>query len=139
MTHDTQELVAEAITEWFGPRCEARDTDELPELRGKSEGRCPECNWRMVDEETTFNDFKVGPVKSDGSLTHYRPRPLDPTKIDWHSKPHTHSSMIKEGVYPQSRNDAADRASVLEKVAGTFGGRFEHFGNGRFKYVAYTD
>lgn len=53
MTHDTQELVAEAITEWFGPRCEARDTDELPELRGKSEGRCPAClAWEQYDALT---------------------------------------------------------------------------------------
>ncbi len=100
---------------------------------------CPECDWRLVDEETTFNDFKVGPVKSDGSWTHYRPRPLDPTKIDWHSKSHTNSSMIKEGVYPQSGDKAADRAAVLREVEGTFGGRFEYFDNGRFKYVAYTD
>lgn len=100
---------------------------------------CPECEWRLVDEETTFNDFKVGPVKANGAWTHYRPRPLDPTKIDWHSKSHTHASMIKEGVYPQSGDDDADRKAVLEKVRGTFGGRFNHFGNGRFEYVAYTD
>ena len=100
---------------------------------------CPVCEWQMVDEETTFNDFKVGPVKADGSWTHYRLRPLDPTKIDWRSKSHTSSSMIKEGVYPQSGDEAADRAAVLAQVKGTFGGRFNHFGNGRFEYVAYTD
>ena len=100
---------------------------------------CPSCDWQMIDEETTFNDFKVGPVKADGSWTHYRPRPLDNTKIDWRSKSHTHFSMIKEGVYPQSGDDDADRAAVLEQVKGTFGGRFNHFGNGRFEYVAYTD
>ena len=112
-----------------------------PALRGVHHPRefCPVCDWQLVDEETTFNDFKVGPVKSNGAWTHYRPRPLDPSKIDWHSKSHSNSSMLKEGVYPQSGDDAADRAAVLEKVAGTFGGRFDHFGGGRFKYVAYTD
>lgn len=100
---------------------------------------CPVCGWHMLDEETTFNDYLVGPVKSNEAWTHYRPRPLDPTKIDWHSKSHTHSSMIKEGVYPQSGDEDADRAAVLAEVEGTFGGRFDHFGNGRFKYVAYTD
>jgi len=100
---------------------------------------CPVCDWRMADDETTFNDFKVGPVKADGSWTHYRPRPLDPTKIDWRSKAHTHASMIKEGVYPQSGDDKADRAAVEALVKGTFGGRFSRFGNGRFEYVAYTD
>lgn len=100
---------------------------------------CPDCGWRMVDEETQFNDFLVGPIKQSGAWTHYRPRPLDPTKIDWHSKSHTNSSMIKEGVYPQSGDDDADRNAVEHLVEGTFGGRFVQFGNGRFKYVAYTD
>lgn len=100
---------------------------------------CPECDWRMVDEETTFNDFKVGPVKDDGAWTHYRPRPLDPNKIDWRSKSHTNASMIKEGVYPQSGDDIADRRAVEEVVRGTFGGRFNKFGKGVFEYVAYTD
>ena len=101
--------------------------------------RCPGCGWRLVDDETTFNDFNVGPVKSDGSWTHYRPRPLDSSKIDWRSKAHTNASMIKEGVYPQSGDEKADRAAVEAVVRGTFGGRFNHFGKGRFEYVAYTD
>lgn len=100
---------------------------------------CPECDWRLADEETLFNDFLVGPIKPNGAWTHYRPRPLDPTKIDWHSKGHTSFSMIKEGVYPRSGNDRADMDAVLKAVQGTFGGRFEQFGNGRFRYVAYTD
>lgn len=100
---------------------------------------CPECDWRMVDDETPFNDWKVGPVKASGAWTHYRLRPLDPTKIDWHSKAHTNSSMIKEGVYPQSGDEAADRKTVEAVVKGTFGGRFKRFGNGMFEYVAYTD
>ena len=100
---------------------------------------CPECDWRLIDEETSFNDFKVGPVKANGAWTHFRLRPLDPTKIDWRSKAHSNSSMIKEGVYPPSDDDAADRKAVEAEVRGTFGGRFNRFGNGRFEYVAYTD
>jgi hypothetical protein len=100
---------------------------------------CPVCDWCITDDETPFNDFLVGPVKADGAWTHYRPRPLDATKIDWHSKSHTSSSMIKAGVYPQSGDDEADRVAVLAMVKGTFGGRFNKFGNGSFEYVAYTD
>lgn len=100
---------------------------------------CPVCDWEMVNDETPFNDFLVGPVRPNGAWTHYRPRPLDPTKIDWHSKPHSSSSMIKEGVYPRSSDEKADLEAVLSKVKGTFGGRFEQFGNGKFRYVAYTD
>ena len=66
-------------------------------------------------------------------------RVLDPTKVDFVSKLHSSCSMIKEGVYPQSGNDAADREMVRKEVDGTFGGRFESFGGGRFKFIAYTD
>ena len=100
---------------------------------------CPECGWRLVDDETSFNGFKVGPVKPDGAWTHYRPRPLDPSKIDYRILSHTNSSQICEGVYPQSGNDADDEAAVLSRVKGTFGGRFVKFGAGSFKYIAYTD
>jgi hypothetical protein len=62
-------------------------------------------------------------------------RKLDQTKIDFHSKPHSSCSMIKEGVYPKGTT----REEVEAKVAGTFGGRFERFGCGEFRYIAYTD
>ena len=101
--------------------------------------KCSKCGWTLVDDETSFNDFRVGPVKPSGAWTHFRPRPLDNSKIDYWIKSHTHFSQICEGVYPPSGDDAADRAAVLVRVKGTFGGRFEQFGNGRFKYVAYTD
>lgn len=100
---------------------------------------CPKCDWRAVDDEVPFNGFLVRPANPSGAWASYRPRPLDPTKIDYRSSGHTHFSMVKEGVYPQSGDPEADRSAVLEAVKGTFGGRFEYFGNGRFKYVAYTD
>lgn len=100
---------------------------------------CPKCGWRLVDDETSFNGFRVGPVKPNGSWTHYRPRPLDPTKIDYRIMSHTNSSQICEGVYPETSDAAEDKSAVLARVKGTFGGRFEHFGAGKFKYIAYTD
>lgn len=62
-------------------------------------------------------------------------RPLDPTRIDWHSLPHSGSSMRRVGVCPLD----ATRKQVEAAVMGTFGGRFESFGNGKFVYIAYTD
>lgn len=56
-------------------------------------------------------------------------------KIEFVCKSHSNSSMIKEGTYPE----AMSRNEVEEVVKGTFGGRFDHFGGGRFKYIAYTD
>ena len=63
------------------------------------------------------------------------PRPLDNSKIDYRVKMHTHFSMIKEGVYPEGTS----REEVESVVRGTFGGRFELFENGKFRYIAYTD
>ena len=60
---------------------------------------------------------------------------LDPRKIDYRILPHTGASQICEGVYPEG----ATMEQVLAKVKGTFGGRFSHFGDGKFKYIAYTD
>lgn len=57
--------------------------------------------------------------------------------IEWVAKMHTNSSMIKEGTYPYPSEITRD--DVRKEVNGTFGGRFEHFGNGRFKFIAYTD
>lgn len=71
----------------------------------------------------------------NGKLVPNGTRQLDPTKIDFHSLPHSSSSMIKRGVYPPGTT----REQVEEKVRGTFGGRFDSFGDGKFQYTAYTD
>jgi len=97
-------------------------------------GYCEACGWEESEDEIV-NDYVVSVNKSTGVYRSWEPRPLDTTKIDWHSKSHTYSSMIKEGVYPEGTT----REQVEQKVRGTFGGRFEQFGNGRFKYIAYTD
>jgi hypothetical protein len=69
------------------------------------------------------------------AMVEYRPMPLDPTKIDYRNKMHSGSSMIKEGVYPPGTTEAEVRAVV----DGTFGGHFEYFRDGKFKFIAYTD
>lgn len=101
---------------------------------------CPECDWQEADEPEP-----PAPVQTQADKDHWaawakeqeriRNLPLDNTKVSWRFIPHTHFSMIKEGVYP----DGMTRAEVEEEVKGTFGGRFEHFGGGKFKYIAYTD
>ena len=48
---------------------------------------------------------------------------------------HSNSSQRVEGVYPLGTTQDA----VEAQVQGTFGGRFNHFGSGRFEYIAYTD
>lgn len=97
-------------------------------------GFCPVCGWEEAGEER-LNGF-VGRVDAVTQIWKTcQPRQLDSTKIDYHVIPHTHFSQICEGVFPEGTT----RDDVLARVKGTFGGRFDHFGNGKFKYVAYTD
>ena len=91
--------------------------------------KCRKCGMEVEDDVKDSSESKQ--YKQD----EWKERDLDNTKIDFHSRPHTHFSMVKEGVCPK---DAA-REEVRKKVVGTFGGRFEYFGDGRFKYIAYTD
>jgi len=65
----------------------------------------------------------------------YKPRPLDNTKIDFRSRSHSSCSMIKEGVYPEGTT----KEEVMARVKGTFGGSFEYFRDGKFKFIAYTE
>jgi len=93
---------------------------------------CPECDWEEANEPLQIiNDHIVKP----GTWISIGLRKLDSTKVDWYSKPHSNSSMIKEGVYPEG----VTAAEVRKLVDGTFGGRFEYFRDGKFKFIAYTD
>lgn len=107
---------------------------------------CPVCDWSAEEEERSFyfngyrctavspEDARLG-MYGDTPLKKWEPRALDPTKIDYHVRSHTHSSQICEGVYPKG----TPVADVLARVKGTFGGRFESFGDGKFRYIAFTD
>jgi hypothetical protein len=107
-------------------------------------GYCDECDWEEVNESASEvqpmpqaeKDAWAVWVKEQDRL---RSLPLDSTRVSWRDKSHSSCSMVKEGVYPQSGDDAADRDMVRKKVDGTFGGRFDYFGNGRFRFIAYTD
>lgn len=99
---------------------------------------CPACDWDAEEELKVeyMNGFRMkvadDPIRS---IISYERRPLDPRKIDWHSMSHSNSSMKKVGVYPEGTT----REEVAAVVKGTFGGRFESFGGGKFSYIAYTD
>lgn len=95
---------------------------------------CSVCDWHGKDDQY-INDFRVSVNLATKMFEAYELRKLDPNKLDWHSKSHTHFSMIKEGIYPKGMT----QAEIEKQVAGTFGGKFEYFNGGKFKYVAYTD
>lgn len=95
---------------------------------------CAECGWRAADDPLCVREIeRIG--LGDIPYVQTKPRVLDPTKIDWVAKMHTSSTMIREGVYPVGITSA----EVEKVVRGTFGGRFVSFGDGKFKYIAYTD
>ena len=97
---------------------------------------CPECDWYSKDDYVdNMNGFVIQVDSKTKNYNSWKRRDLDPSKIDFHVLSHTNFSQICEGVYPEGTTSA----QVLEKVRGTFGGRFEYFGNGKFKYIAYTD
>jgi hypothetical protein len=92
---------------------------------------CDNCEW-----EDDSEPYKYVQTEYHGlSERVHKPKPLDKTKVDFRCKPHTHFTMIKEGVYPEHMT----QEEVRKKVVGTFGGRFEYFRGGKFKYIAYTD
>jgi len=94
---------------------------------------CDKCGCEP--EELEYKDVPVVFGSPGISMREYKPRPLDSTKIDYRIKMHTAETQICEGVYP----DGTTRKDVEMVVRGSFGGRFKHFGGGKFKYIAYTD
>lgn len=96
---------------------------------------CDKCGYQP--EEPEYKDIPVTFDFNGVFLTQreYKPRPLNNSKIDYRVKMHTHFSQICEGVYPEGTT----KTEVEQEVRGSFGGRFEYFGNGKFKYIAYTD
>ena len=96
---------------------------------------CNKCGYRP--DEPEYDDVPLSNPFAETFISTrvYKPKPLDRTRIDYRIKPHSSSSQICEGVYPEGTT----MREVEEVVRGTFGGRFERFRDGKFKYIAYTD
>jgi hypothetical protein len=124
-TGEVREHPVEGCACHIAPPCSACTTPR---------GYCVACGWEERDDEI-INDYVVNVDRATGTYRMWTPRPLDNTRIDYRTKAHTNSSQVCEGVYPEGTT----RAEVEALVRGTFGGRFDRFGNGEFRYVAYTD
>jgi hypothetical protein len=96
---------------------------------------CTECGEEVEDLEEDKWDTPQGKSAVSFLKEWMKPKELDNSKIDYYSRSHTHFSMIKEGVYPKGTT----QEEVYKEVAGSFGGRFESFSEGKFKFIAYTD
>lgn len=95
---------------------------------------CPECEWVAPDLEINGFEIMKGATEN-AAWKSWTSRALDPRRIDYHIDCHTNASQLCHGVYPEGTT----RAEVEVQCKGTFGGQFEQFGGGKFRYVAYTD
>lgn len=97
---------------------------------------CPKCGWFAEDKKEVYCG-KHEKVVANKCVSEplYHQRVLEDKKIDYQVFSHSNCSQKCVGVYP----DGTTSLEVEDKVRGTFGGRFESFGNGKFVYIAYTD
>lgn len=96
---------------------------------------CPVCDWQEQDDPLCVREITT--IYLGGPLPgiERKKRVLDPTKIDYRIEMHSSASQKVIGVYPEGTTSK----EVEAVVKGTFGGRFNHFKDGRFEYIAYTD
>lgn len=105
---------------------------------------CPECDWQGIEDQRNYpilgaqgmyNRLMQREDNYRDKIDRMRKGEIPADKITWYAKGHTNFSMYKIGAYPEGTT----REQVEKEVLGTFGGRFEQFGNGKFTYIAYTD
>lgn len=111
---------------------------------------CPECNWEPADDIK-----KIDPEIERQQIESYHrenerwraARDLfynkfngnEPiTELEMRTESHTHFSQKVIGVFPPGTETSA---TLLPKITGTFGGRWERFDekHGKFSFIAYTD
>ena len=110
---------------------------------------CPECDWSAADEQ----DNKPVKMPTDKEIEGYkrqaeewdRRRTLfyaryngkEPIEtLEMRTESHTHFTQIVIGVFPKGTET---KSTLLPKIQGTFGGRWDRFTDTNFKYIAYTD
>ena len=108
----------------INPPCAACTSNELT---------CTECGHEPNADKGDHTYISAG--IPGVSIREYKPKPLDKSKIDYRIKMHSSCSQLVYGVYPEGTS----RDEVRKVVTGPFGGRFQMFGGGKFRFVAYTD
>lgn len=111
---------------------------------------CPICDWSGQDERDNEPPTPQ-PTQEQRDLWAAESRRWDDQRdlfylkyntgkdikeLEIRNEQHTHFTQIMIGIFPKG-TETMD--SVLPKIKGTFGGRFELFSDYRFKYIAYTD
>jgi|GEM_PF-706968 hypothetical protein len=106
---------------------------------------CPKCDWEASDvelptiskeqQERYRLQNEQWDKRRDSFFKKYRgDEPA--TKLEMRTESHTHFSQKVLGVFPEGTETTS---TILPRVIGSFGGRFEHFDKYSFEYIAYTD
>lgn len=113
---------------------------------------CPVCGWDGREEQQEAESIKLYKITAKRMSQWEQERkkwndaferfqamyngqwPI--TELIIRQQNHTHFSQYQRGVFPPGTET---RETILPKVRGTFGGRFTHFGDYSFEYIAYTD
>lgn len=110
---------------------------------------CPKCDWEGPERDTPVIDKD----QSERNRVYYEKQNKEwqeardlfyarysgqksVEKLEMRHEAHTHFSQKIVGVFPIGTET---RESILPKVNGTFGGRFERWGDYFFSFIAYTD
>lgn len=114
---------------------------------------CPECDW-SAQEEQRINDqnYRDSDIYKQNQEYYKRQNnewdkarklfyemysgKVAAEKLIIRTEPHTHFTQKVFGVFPIGTET---RSSLLHKVDGAFGGRWEKFNDYSFCYIAYTD
>lgn len=109
---------------------------------------CPECGWEPSDDiikidpevqkrQQEYYERENQKWTQQRELFYKRFRGEEPIyKLEMRTEGHTHFTQKVFGVFPEGTET---RESLLPRVKGTFGGRFERFTKTSFTYIAYTD
>jgi len=113
---------------------------------------CPECDWDAKEEQNKLEVFSLKRFNESGQAEYYKKQNEEFQKqrelfygkyrgnipiaeFDYRKESHTHFSMKVVGVHPKG----FDLSTVMDKIRGTFGGRFTTRTETTFEYIAYTD
>jgi len=111
---------------------------------------CPECDWQGIDEQ---KQPAIDKEQQERNRQYYEKQNKEwevarnlfynryagkeaIEKLEMRHEPHTHFTQKVIGVFPKGTET---QSSILPKVIGTFGGRFERWNDYSFSYIAYTD
>ncbi len=111
---------------------------------------CPKCNWEPADDinpvdpeiqrkNQEYYRKENERFQAARELFYEKYNGTEPiTELEMRTESHTHFSQKVIGIFPPNTET---QATLLPKIIGTFGGRWEGFNptRGSFSFIAYTD